>query len=169
MSRTVEEWRDIEGYNGKYQVSDWGRVKSTYRNKPLGERKIQKGYVQVALYKNHKPTYKLVHRLVADAFIPNPNNLPQINHKDECKTNNSVENLEWCSNAYNSSYGTHYERIKKANSKQLDQIDSITGEVIKTWESTSEAFRNGFHHVSDVCNGNRKQDKGFLFKFCIFS
>ena len=119
-----EIWKDIVGYEGLYQVSNFGRVKSLakYKNGNGGSKFWRKerilkpantgrGYLMVVLIKEKKRTTYILHRLVAQAFIPNPNNLPQINHKDENKTNNVVSNLEWCDNKYNSNYGTRNVRI----------------------------------------------------------
>ena len=101
----MEIWKDIEGYEGLYQVSNLGRVKSIYgwcgnrfvkRTKILKLKINNKGYTKVYLYKNKKSKMFFVHRLVAMAFVPNPNNLPQVNHKDGNKLNNSIGNLEWC-------------------------------------------------------------------------
>ena len=122
----MEEWRDIKGFEGKYQVSNTGKVKSLERMKWNGKgyQKIPEkilegvddghGYLHVNLCKDGKETSCKVHRLIAQAFLPNPNNLPEVNHKDEDKTNNCVENLEWCSRSYNINYGT---RNKKASEK----------------------------------------------------
>lgn len=109
----MEQWKDIENYEGLYQVSDEGRVRNISKNpyKLMKPHYNQRGYLLVALSKNGLPLHKLVHRLVAEAFIPNPNNLPQVNHKDEKKDNNQVLNLEWCDNKYNSRYGTRGGRI----------------------------------------------------------
>lgn len=114
----IEEWKDIKGYENKYQISNLGRVKALdYRR--TGKEQIisiknNKGYSEVALWKDSKRKMFMVHRLVAQAFIPNPNNLPQVNHKDENKTNNIVENLEWCTQSYNNSYGTRLERVSSS-------------------------------------------------------
>lgn len=111
----MEEWRDIQGYEGLYQVSSCGRVK-TLNYKRTGQERIMKqvtnsgGYKFVNLYKNGEKKYYQVHRLVATAFIDNPNNYPCVNHKDECKYNNFVENLEFCTHEYNVNYGTRTER-----------------------------------------------------------
>lgn len=116
----IEEWKDIAGYEGSYQVSNTGKVKSLARFRrskgsgiaPVAEKLLtlntdKDGYKEVALCKNNKLRYFRVHRLVATAFIPNPDGLPMINHKDENPANNYVENLEWCTNSYNISYSNY--------------------------------------------------------------
>ena len=163
----MEEWKDIEGYEGMYQVSNQGRVKSL----KFGKEKIRKcremsnGYLVVGLCKEGKRTDKLVHRLVAEAFLPNPNNLPQVNHKDENPSNNNVENLEWCTPKYNCNYGTRNQRC--SSPKRVDQIDKVSGEVIRQWESTAECSRNGYSSgaVSECARGVRKQYKGYVWKY----
>lgn len=113
-----EIWKPIEGYPG-YEISNLGRIKS-FRQNAKGKitygNKDKKGYLTKALYDTDgfPKTFK-VHRLVAQAFIPNPDNLPQVNHKDEDKTNNCITNLEWCDNEYNSKYGTRLQRVSEAN------------------------------------------------------
>ena len=124
-----EEWRPIKGYEGLYEVSNLGRIKRLplgkqwpYRqthNKIRRLKKSNRGYLVVNLSKQNKVKFYAVHRLVAAAFIPNTGNLPQINHKDENKTNNRVENLEWCNAKYNICYGTG--RIE--NFEDLPAID----------------------------------------------
>lgn len=117
----TEEWRDVVGYEGYYQVSSEGRVRNAIYGNILNPWKKNNGYLDVVLV-GYGRKHKMVHRLVAEAFIPNPNNEPQINHKDENKTNNRVENLEWCDNRYNSCYGGHIERMlqtKKAKKMTL--------------------------------------------------
>lgn len=130
MNNTLEIWKDVEGYKGIYQVSNHGRIRSldrmlTYktrygvfqhlqRGKILKQHPDDRGYLWVKLHDlKSKKTVK-VHRLVGEAFIPNPLNLPCLNHKDEDKTNNAASNLEWCTHAYNNSYGTHLQKISKA-------------------------------------------------------
>ena len=117
----MEVWKDIPGFEN-YQISNYGNVKSlnygrTGKTKLLKPTISGKGYLQVRLSKFGKPNALLVHRLVAIAFIPNPDNLPHINHKDENKLNNNPNNLEWCDNSYNNNYGTRNKRIAKAVTK----------------------------------------------------
>ena len=178
-----EYWKPILNYEGLYEVSNWGRVRSLdrwcshRRGKQLKKGRILKlctnkgGYLYVYLWKNGKGKYFLVHRLVAEAFIPNPDNLPQVNHKDENKLNNNAENLEWCSAKYNSNFGTRNERIivKNTNgkcSKKVLQYD-LEGNFIREWQSTKECGRNGFNqgHVAECCRGERKTHKGFIWKY----
>ena len=123
-----EIWRPIEGYEGYYEVSSFGRVRSLdmyvkigygnyrlHKGKVISLLKKGDGYIQVNLCYNGKLYKKYVHRLVAEAFIPNPDNLPEVNHLDEDKTNNSVDNLEWCDRSYNLKYGT--ARIRERDTK----------------------------------------------------
>lgn len=167
----VEIWKDIKGYEGLYQVSNLGNIKSLNYNRK-GISKILKqglekgGYLRISLSKNKKSKTKAVHRLVAEAFIPNPDNLPQVNHKNEDKTDNNVNNLEWCNVSYNINYGTRTERCGKSSNKVVLQFDSENN-LIKKWKSTMEASRNGFSsgHISDCCNGKSKTHKGFIWRY----
>ena len=118
----IEEWRSIEGYEGLYEVSSYGRVRSLDRydnrnyfrkGKVLSPGKTPNGYLVVVLSCNEKQKTITVHRLVAQAFIPNPDNLLEVNHKDEDKTNNSVDNLEWCDHSYNNNYGSRMDKVRK--------------------------------------------------------
>ena len=104
-------WKIIEVF-ADYKVNENGEVYSIKRNKILKQYE-KKNYLGVYLYQDNKRKFRLVHRLVANAFIANPNNLPQINHKDENSKNNNVENLEWCTQKYNNNYGTYKERARK--------------------------------------------------------
>lgn len=140
MNMEDEIWKDIPDYEGLYQVSNLGRVLSLPRHKPTDKREthnnIRKqrlspnGYWRVNLSKNNKVKWHSVHRLVAMAFIPNPDNLPCVNHKDENSQNNVVGNLEWCTIQYNCEYGTARERqrISRANNPNDKYIRKLVGE-----------------------------------------
>lgn len=164
-----EYWKPVVGYEGLYEVSNWGRVKSIR----FGKERIMKfyingnGYSQVTLIKNNiKKTY-LVHRLVAEAFIDNTDNLPQVNHKDENKLNNNVENLEWCDAKYNMKYGTANTRRSKAKSKPVLQY-TLDGIFVREWESTIQAEREGGFSSGNICmccKGERKYHKGCIWKY----
>ena len=158
-----EIWKDIAGFEGFYKVSDKGRIYSVERKDSRGQRcggRILKpkhsrgGYLMVHLYKNGKMKAKSVHRLVAEAFLPNPNGLPQVNHRDEVKDNNNVGNLEWCDSKYNINYGTLLERSAQAQSKKVRAVNVKTGEVL-TFNSTREAGRKGYDqsNVAKACKG----------------
>lgn len=136
----IEEWKSIPGYEGLYEISSYGRVRSLERfyirqnvimvHKPeiiLSPVKDGFGYLQVGLHCNGKQKIIKVHRLVAQAFIPNPDNFPQINHKDEDKTNNNVDNLEWCTAKYNINYGTRQERSINTKIKNGDVNEENVG------------------------------------------
>ena len=163
-------------YEGLYQVSNLGNILSlNYRNTGRAELmnpwEDKDGYLKIGLRKNRKTDFILVHRLVAQTFLPNPDNLPQVNHKDENKANNRVENLEWCDGKYNHNYGTINQRISKANtngklSKPVLQL-SLTGELIREYPSANECGRNGFERsgVIRCCNGKQKTHKGFRWMY----
>ena len=169
-----EQWKDIFGYDGVYQVSDLGRVRSNKYGKTMIRRasKDKDGYLFIGLWKDGKQKTVKVHRLVAQAFIENYNIFNnEVNHKDENKQNNNVENLEFCDIKYNSNFGTRNERIAAKNtngklSKPVLQYD-LEGNFIKEWRSTRECERNGFSHgaVSACCQGELKKYKDFIFKY----
>lgn len=194
---------DIEGYEGLYQVSNLGRVKSLNYNHTNQEKIIKfgenkDGYLLVSLCKNGKSKTCKVHRLVANAFLENLNNLPQVNHIDENKTNNIVSNLEWCDAKYNNTYGTCQQRrlmnidykTRTANtdwksigdknskklinrkdlSKQVYQYD-LNDKLIKIWKSTAECGRNGFNfgNIAACCRNCYLRKGNNVYKNFIWS
>lgn len=163
-----EIWKDIPGYEGLYQASNLGRIKSIYRYKKILIPYIDKnGYLRVRLYKNKVGTYKGIHKWVAETFIPNPNNFIEINHKNEIKTDNRVENLEWCNNLYNIHYGTGIERGTSKRSKKVKQYD-LYNNTIKSYKSLSEASKINnipIANIHKVCVGQRKTAGGYVWKF----
>ena len=169
---TKDIWRDVEGYEGLYQVSDQGRVKSLERKGRRKERFLKPGmdkdgYLFVNLWAGGKQKNHKVHRLVCQAFHENPGNKPQVNHINEIKTDNRASNLEWCTYAENNNHGTRNERVAKAQSKPVAQY-AQDGELIKIWPSTREAERQtGFRHgyIGQSANGKRKQAYGFIWKY----
>ena len=170
MNMTNDEiWCPIKGFENIYEVSDQGRVKSLKFGKEriLKPVRMTKGYLIVGLCKNGEIKQCFVHRLVAQTFIPNPDNLSQVNHKDENKTNNSVHNLEWCSSKYNVNFGTRTQRQAEKLSKPLLQYTK-SGEVVREWKSTHDVERNlGYLHnnISNCCNGKCKSSNGFIWKY----
>lgn len=179
-----EIWRDVVGYENLYQTSNLGRarsldrwVKSKSGSVRLCKGKILKpgttkdGYLKVCLCKNGKKKNFRVHRLVAEAFIPNPYNLPEVNHKDENKLNNNAENLEWCDRLYNVRYGTGIERVAEKNtngklSKSVLQF-TLDGEFVREWESIAECGRNGYNqgNVAACCQDKRKSHHKFIWRY----
>ena len=164
----TEIWRDIKDYEGLYQVSNLGRVKSLNYNHTGVERILSAGkhidgYPQVNLYKGGKVKMCLVHHLVARAFIPNPYGLTEVNHKDEDKTNNVETNLEWCDHKYNINYGTRNERI----SKPVYQYTK-DGSLVRSYPSLREAERKTGYNKGNIvkcCNGKYKQAYGYLWSY----
>ena len=156
----MEEWRTIEGFPD-YEVSNTGKVKSlnfnhTGQPKLLKQNKMKLGYLQVLLWSREKKVKgKLVHRLVAEAFLPNPNGFRCVNHKDEDKTNNMVDNLEWCTHQYNNSYGTKPQRLSKSLTdnplitKAVYQLD-MEGNIIGEYSSIAKAAKAINGRTSDI-------------------
>lgn len=160
-----EVWKDVPGYEGLYKISNMGQVFSLRSNRCLSQHPVKGGYLLVKLPPGKKRLW-LVHRLVAMTFIPNPDNLPEVNHKDENATNNHVENLEWCTRKYNAHYGTALQRMAATNSKPVKQIKD--GEVVRIYESIKAAgeacgFDRG--NISKCCTGKSHTYKGYEWQF----
>ena len=153
----MEEWKDIQGYEGDYQVSSYGRIKSFKKNKEkiLKPQMHYKGYEFITLLKNGISKKYKVHRLVAEAFIPNPNNYPVVNHKDENKSNNNVKNLEWCTVSYNNIYNGKAVKIGKKHNKKVKCV--TTNEIFNSIKEAREYFNiKSMSSISECCNKKRK-------------
>ena len=161
----MEVWKDVPGYEGLYQVSNLGNVMRD--GKKLSPGIGSHGYPSVVLSKGGKTKPYCVHRLVALSFIPNPNNFKCVNHKDENRNNNRVENLEWCSYRYNNAYGTRRVREITTKSRQVEQLKN--GVLIKVWSSTRDAHKHGFISgcISLCCNGKRGSQKGYEWQWSL--
>lgn len=141
---TNEVWKKIDGYT-RYEVSNTGRIRNIHNKTIKATRRTKTGYLITDLKENGEKQTKYVHRLVAIAFIDNPDNLPCVNHKDEDKSNNCVDNLEWCTVAYNNKYGTkeykQKETMTEKYGKKVAQIDLKTNKVIAVYRSLVEAAK----------------------------
>lgn len=184
-----EIWKDVVGYENLYQVSNLGRIKSLEKYDGRGWHRKEKfkkihknkgGYLVVELVKNKIKNKYLVHRLVAQAFIPNPENYPCVNHKNETRNDNRVENLEWCTQKYNCNYGNaQKKRIEHTDFKKR-KVNPITAEknsrktamysldnkLIRVFKSREEAKKYGFEPscISECVNGKLKTHKGYIWK-----
>lgn len=188
-----EIWKDVVGFENKYEVSNLGKVKkkqtikkhclggdSISKERILKPNKHREGYLYAQLIIDGKLIPIGIHRLVAIAFIPNPNNLPQINHKDENKENNCVDNLEWCDKNYNNNYGTRNKKISDANKgrkpskeaiekhkKKIVQMD-LEGNVIKVWDSIKDAIDEGGFNAGGIggcLKGKLNKHHNFKWKY----
>ena len=177
MSKLIEEWRPVVGYEGLYEVSDWGNVRSTDKTviDKNGRKICLKGMIlkqtirgdkrcSVTLSKNGIEKQRKVHRLVGEAFIDNNCNLPQINHIDENPSNNNVSNLEWCDSKYNNTYNDRHIKIGEQFEKKVEMYD-LEDNYITTFDSLTKAakcVKTTKGNIGNCCNGgffNKKRNK----------
>lgn len=187
----LEVWKDIEGFEGLYQVSNLGNVKSLEKNVSchkihlrkqkemiLSPSKCNDRYITFSLSKNKKRKYLLAHRLVATAFIPNPDGKTEVNHIDGNRQNNTVGNLEWATRSENMQHS--YSTLNRINpkpmkgrfgndnplSKRISQ-KTLNGNTVKIWDSMHDAFRAGYNlgNILSCCKGRRKSHKGFIWDY----
>ena len=177
-----EIWKDIKGYEGLYQVSNMGRVKGIERyvktkngivrhkkekilKQGISSRLQRKSLTVILSREGVQKTFS-VHRLIAIAFIPNPENKPQVNHINENPLDNRLTNLEWVTAKENANHGTRNERMGKAHQKPVLQYN-LQGELVKRWNSLTECYKNGFWHssISKCCKGRQKTHKGYVWKY----
>lgn len=178
-TENMEVWKSIRGYENIYEVSNLGRVRSLkhiveqvgnkgtlftrcYDGRVLTQRADIGGYPCVCLSNGSSKKTIQVHKLVAKAFVPNPNNFPQINHKDENKSNNHSDNLEWCTPSYNCNYGTRIDKIIAKTGKTIGQFDK-EGNFIRTFPSVSEASRTlgiSISSIASMANGRKRVKNG---------
>lgn len=163
VASDIEYAREVKGYNGLYKVTRDGAVFATENNRILRKDISRAGYYTVSLSMSGVKKRKFVHRLVAEAFIPNPDNLPVINHKDENKLNNHVSNLEWCTQKYNVTYGSAYERRMKKICKPIVCVE--TGETFSSVKSASEKIGVCKLQISHCLRGKAKIAAGFHWKY----
>ena len=170
-----EHWKDVEGFEDLYSISDTGKVLSKRSGRIRKTSVNNSGHECIRIYKNKKQYNFTIHRLVAMTFIPNPLSLKEINHIDENKLNNNVQNLEWCTRKYNQEYSGNIKKfvnagaaaVKRIRSKKVVQY-TLDGEFIKEWLSAREAeaalgiARTG---IGKCCLGQYKQCGGYLWSF----
>lgn len=178
MDKQIEEiWKPIKGFEDIYEISNLGNVKTIERTQRCGRHTKEhlripekiNGYLRINLYDGTCYHKKFIHRLVAEHFLSNPNNFPVINHKDENPLNNNVSNLEWCTRAYNNSYGNRLKRVSLTQGHPILQYN-LQGKLIKEWHSMGEierVLRINHSKVSLVCSGKRKTAGGFIWKYKI--
>lgn len=176
METPMEIWKPVKRYKGIYEVSNLGNVRSlNYHNwgivRNLTPVMDKDGYLRVCLSKDGKQSNGLIHRMVAQAFLDNPKGVSQVNHINENKTDNRVENLEWCDCLYNNNFGTRNERISKSkrntNCKAVIQLD-LQGNPIREWVSLNEIMRVlGFNaaFVARCCHGVKPTAYGYRWQY----
>lgn len=176
----IEEWRSVVGFEGYYEVSNYGRVRSLDRTTVYKNGRVHQtagrvlsislngdGYRKTIFSVNGVHTTPRVCRLVAMAFIPNPDNLPQVNHKDENKLNDCVGNLEWCDSKYNMNYGTAPQRRGEKRRIPVDQF-TLDGEFVRRWPCAAVAERETgacHSHITRCCKGKLRKTNGYVWRY----
>lgn len=181
----TEIWKAVAGYEGIYEISNLGTLRSLTRKtnhgktiygRTLSTKTNNRGYIQVCLSSVGKQDYRLLHRLVAEAFVPNEKGLPQVNHKDEDKDNNRAENLEWCTNLYNRHYGTglsraaenhDYDQIAEKNRRTIKQFDK-NGNLLNVRRGLKSAQDASGVHESNIrrcCCGRGTSAGGYVWQY----
>ena len=173
-----ELWKDVHGFEGLYMISNLGKIKSIdhYVKCNTGKRLVKgrvlkacdrgNGYPFVTLGKDGKQYNMSIHRMVAIAFVPNPQKYKEVNHIDENKSNFHVENLEWCDRNYNNNHGTRQNRVTIKNSKKVIQMEG--DKVLRIWFSLSDIARElnfSIGNISSCCNGSRPSAYGYVWKY----
>lgn len=152
--------KDVVGYEGLYAITSCGKVWS-YKNECfMKPRTIRNGYLQVGLRKNGERKFYYIHRLVAEAYLPNTENLPEINHKDENKANNCLQNLEWCDHKYNINYGTRTKKTKKPILQY-----TLNGEFVREWPSATDVRNEANGNICNCLKGRLPSAYGYIWKF----
>lgn len=167
MEEMEEIWKPIQGYEGLYSISSFGRVYSYYSNKILSPGKTLDGYLYVILSKNKTKKIHLLHRLVSIAFIPNPNNYPIVNHKDEDPSNCNINNLEWCDYSYNNLYSDVGNRATKHLRRKVYQYD-FQGNLINVFDSLRECGRRlnfSSGDISRCCQDKINSYNGYFWSY----
>lgn len=177
-----EIWKPIKGYENYYEVSNLGKVRGLRRlikykcGRPYiqeGREKVPQkratGYLFVRLFKDGEEKAFSIHRLVAEAFIDNPNGYPVVNHKGESRTNNVVSNLEWCTHSYNSTYGNARKGCEESHRKPVIQ-ETLDGQYVASYRSLTDAAiavgrKDGSHNIGSVCSGKHYSAYGYKWKF----
>lgn len=159
----TEQWRDVPGYEGFYQVSNQGQVRRTKSGRLLKPHNSGNGYLQAMLSKDNRRNYQLIHRLVALAFIPNPEGKPQVNHKNGVKSDNSVHNLEWCTMSENLLHRHRVLGLPGCRSKVVICLD--TGTAYPSAKAAAQATGAHRSAVTQCCLGKQKTTKKLRFKF----
>lgn len=169
-SDVAEEWRDIAGYEGLYQVSNFGMVRSlpkrAYKRGYMKQHVTHYGYLALRLTKNGKARGKRVHRLVAEAFLPNPNNYPVVNHIDGNKQNNVVSNLEWCTYAHNAKHAHETGLFDNAYEKRKKKVVRDDGAVFNSVKEAAESLGVKPSKISECAKGKRKSVNDRSFFYC---